>query len=92
MAEIDLYDGLYKYRRKSLYGIARTAGEQRKNLGFDYSQSIFKKTMSPHILRSSNISDFVQFLNDWFVLLINSTKKMRIFRNYTVDKDYKHID
>lgn len=88
----DLYTGLYKYKRQSLYKVARTAGEDRKNLGFDYSDSIFRKTMSNHMFRNQTLVDFLGFSNDFWVKMVDSIKQYRIFKMYSVDKDYKHIN
>ncbi len=88
----DLYTGLYKYKRQSLYKVARTAGEDRKNLGFDYSDSIFRKTMSNHMFRNQTLVDFLGFSNDFWVKMVDSIKQYRIFKVYSVDKDYKHIN
>lgn len=88
----DLYSGLYKYKRQSLYRIAQTAGEERKNLKFDYSNSIFRKTMSSHMFRNQTLFDFLGFGNDLWVKMVDSIKQYRIFKIYSVDKDYKHIN
>lgn len=87
-----IYDGLYRYKRQSLYKIARMAGEERKNLGFDYKDSIFRRTMSSHMFRNQTVSDFLGFLNDIWYLMIESIKQYRIFKVYSVDKDYKNIN
>lgn len=88
----DLYKNLYKYKRQSLYNIARTAGEDRKNLGFNYSDSIFRRTMSNHMFRNNTVVDFLGFANDFWVQMVDSIKQYRIFKVYSVDKDYKHIN
>jgi len=88
----DLYKGLYKYKRQSLYKIARTAGEDRKNLAYDYSDTIFKKTMSNHMFRNQTLTDFMGFMNDIWVKMVDSIKSYKISKTYSVDKDYKYIN
>ena len=85
-------DDLYKYKRQSLYKIAQTAGEDRKNTGYDYTNNIFRRTMSNHMFRNEVMINFLGFLNDIWVKMVDSIKSYRIFKNYTVDKDYKFID
>ena len=82
----------YTYRKKSLYKTAYTFGEDRKNLGFDYTKKIMEKSLSPYIHRNPMMSAFVTYLNDYVVNLITAIKKFKMRRIYTVDKDYQHID
>ena len=84
---------LFKYKKKSLYKIARTAGEQRLNLPFEYSQNneIVRRTMSPHILRNPVVEKFLQFINDHVRLTFKAVSWIKLKRVYTVDKDYEYI-
>ena len=82
----------FTYKKKSLYRISRTFGKTRLHNGFDYSNSVMKKTLSPHIYRNKTMSDFLIYLNDYIVNLINAVKKFNVRRVYTVDKDYEYID
>jgi hypothetical protein len=88
----NLYTGLYKYKRKSLYKVARTYGENRKNVGYDYTDTVLKKTMSNHMFRNQTLIDFLGFVNDIWVKMIDSIKSYKIFKTYSVDKDYKNIN
>jgi hypothetical protein len=88
----ELLKGLKKYKKKSLYKVARTAGEQRKNLGFDYREVIMKKTTSKHLQRNPTVDTFLSFLTDYFTNLIRGVKWIQIHRVYTVPKDYEYID
>jgi hypothetical protein len=88
----DLYSGLYRYKRQSLYKIAKTAGEERKNVGYNYKDTIFRKTMSSHMFRNQTLSDFLGFANDFWVQMVDGIKQYKIFKVYSVDKDYKNIN
>lgn len=88
----DLIKDLKKYKKKSLYKIARTSGEQRKNIGFDYRKSIMNRTTSEHLRRNETASTFMTFLTDYFANLIRGVKWIQLHRVYTVDKDYEYID
>jgi len=85
-------EGLFTYRRPRLYRVACEDCNSRKNLGFDYTDDVIKKTVSPHILRNEVHNKFLIFINDYVVNLINAVKKVRIHRVYSVDKDYEHIN
>ena len=87
-----LFSGLKKYKKKSLYREARTRGERRENLGFDYREEIMNKTTSKHLNRNSTANGFLSFLTDYFSNIIGGVKWIQIHRVYTVDKDYEYID
>lgn len=88
----ELLQGLKKYKKKSLYRIARTAGEQRKNLGFDYREVMLEKVTSKHLHRNDTVYTFMSFLSDYFANLVRAVKWIQLHRVYTVDKDYEYID
>lgn len=92
MNEEVLLKNLKTYKKKSLYKIARTSGEERKNLGYNYSENIMAKTTSSHLRRNSKINNFLSFLTDYFANIIKGVKWIQIHRVYTVDKDYEHIN
>lgn len=83
---------IFTYRKNSLYKIARKAGEKRLNVGFNYRDEVMKRTVSPHMLRNPLMANFLTFINDYVVNLINGARRIKISRNYTVDKDYEYID
>jgi hypothetical protein len=87
-----LFKDLKKYKKQSLYKIARLKGEQRKNLGYNYTETLMDKTLSGHTTRNSTIDGFLTFITDYFVNLIKAVKWVQIHRVYTVDKDYEYID
>jgi len=86
-------EDLFKYKKKSLYKIARTAGEERLNTPFPYAENneIVRRTISPYILRNPVVEKFLQFINDHTALMYKATTWIRLKRVYTVDKDYEYI-
>lgn len=84
--------GRFGYKKPSLYNIAKTAGEERLNIAYDYRNEVMIRNISPHLLRVPIINYFVIYLNDYFVNLISATKIVRIFRVFSVNKDYQHIN
>jgi hypothetical protein len=85
-------DGRFGYKKKSLYSIAKTGGEYRINVAYDYRETVASKSVSKHLLRVPIIYYFTIYMNDYFVNLINTTKVVRIFRVFSVNKDYQHIN
>jgi len=84
--------GRFGYKKISLYNLARTAGEDRTNIGFDYRKEVMSRNISKHLLRVPIIYYYVLYLNDYFVNLIDTAKKVRIFRVFSVNKDYQYIN
>ena len=80
-----------KYKARPLYKLAETFGEERKNLPYNYKETLLSKMLSPYIYRKRDISGFLDFVNDWVVSLLEGVGKLKILKNFTVDKDYKYI-
>jgi len=85
-------DGRFGYKKPSLYNLARTAGEDRINIAFDYRKEIITRNISKHLLRVPIIYYYMIYLNDYFVNLVDTTKQIRIFRVFSVDKNYQYIN
>jgi mevalonate pyrophosphate decarboxylase len=77
---------------KGLYSISETYGEELLNTGLDYSDVILKKTTSSYLFKNETVSGFIVYLNDIMFDLIENVKKIRVFVNFTVDKNYKKIN
>lgn len=82
---------LKKYKAKPLYKLAECFGEERKHLPYDYKETLLSKMLSPYIYRKRDVSNFLEFINDWIVTLLEGVGKLKILKNFTVDKDYKYI-
>jgi len=68
-------------------------GWELKNLGYDYSDTLLKKTMSNYMFKNERLSTFLNdYLNPIVVFLINKVKYIRIYYNYAVPKDYEKIN
>lgn len=75
----------------SLYDTSLKKGEILKHRGFDYSKSLFSRTSSEYLFKNDTVSSFISYLNDIFYVYIEAVKKIRVFHNFTVKKDYKNI-
>jgi hypothetical protein len=76
----------------SLYNETYSQFDEIKNTGYDYTKTLFKKSSSPYLFRNQRLADFIAYLNDIYVEYIESVKKIRVFYNYTVPKDYRKIN
>jgi hypothetical protein len=85
-------EGRFSYKKPSLYSLAKTQGEMRLNIDFDYRNDVIKRSVSNHLLRVPIVYWFTVYMNDYFVNLIDTTKKVRIFRVFSVNKDYQYIN
>tara|TARA_B100000519_G_C14226032_1_gene430047 strand:+ start:1330 stop:1725 length:396 start_codon:yes stop_codon:yes gene_type:complete len=82
---------LKKYKARPLYKYTETFGEERKHLPYDYKETLLSKMLSPYIYRKRDVNAFLEFVNDWIVSLLQGVGKLKILKNFTVDKDYKYI-
>ena len=78
--------------KKSLYDETYNFFEERKNLGLDYSDKIFKRTVSNYLYRNETVAGFLDKLNAIYLNCIESVKYLRIFHNIAVKKNYKKIN
>ena len=76
----------------SLYEITNTRLTNLKNVGYDYKGKIFSKTMSSYLLKDPIRRDILTKLEDIVYFLVEKTKYIKNFINYTVDKNYKHLN
>ena len=77
---------------KSLYDIANNRKTVLKNTGYSYEGKIFQKSMSPYLFRDSNRSDILAQLETIVFFLVEKTKYIKNFFNYTVDKNYTNLN
>lgn len=78
--------------KKSLYDISLQNGTDIKNTGFDYEHVLLKKVSSSYLYKNRILGNIMFFVNKILVTYVDSVKKIRIFSNFTVDKNYKNIN
>lgn len=76
----------------SLYAAQETLRDDLKWKGYDYKQTLISNSVSPYLLRNLRMSDFLKYLNDIAVEYVETVKKIRVYYNFTVDKDARHIN
>jgi hypothetical protein len=76
----------------SLYDKVNTRLTRLKNTGFDYEGKIFERTMSPYLFTDTKRRDILLKYETMIYFLIEKVKTIKTFYNYTVPKDYKHIN
>lgn len=76
----------------SLYNATNSVRDNLKWQGYDYRNTLMSNSVSPYLLRNLKVSNFIKYLNDICVEYIETVKKIRVFYNFTVDKDYRNIN
>jgi hypothetical protein len=76
----------------SLYKFATNRLTRLKNTGYDYEGKIFEKSLSPYILNEQNRRDILNEYEKLIYFMVEQVKLIKTFYNYTVDKDYKHLN
>jgi hypothetical protein len=76
----------------SLYAAQETLRDDLKWKGYDYKQTLISNSVSPYLLRNLRMSNFLKYLNDIAVEYVETVKKIRVYYNFTVDKDARHIN
>jgi acetyl-CoA carboxylase carboxyltransferase component len=81
-----LIQNLFKSRQRRDSDVRKTAVDNRKNLGNDYSQNVLRKSMSAYIFRNNTMNDFVILIQKTFSDLINAVAYLKGFKSYTTKK------
>ena len=63
-----------------------------KNTGFNYEGKIFEKSMSQYLFRDDSRRDILLNYEKLIYFLVQKVKMIKTFYNYTVPRDYKHIN
>lgn len=76
----------------SPYKVTYESGWELKNLGYDYTDTLMKNSLSGYMFRNERLSTFIQsHLNPIMTFFVNKVKFLRIYYNFAVPKDYEKI-
>ena len=83
---------IFVTERKSYYEFIASKNNSKPNSGFEYENRIFEKSLSNITYNGdSNRTSILKSIEKVVFNLIESTKRIRNFRNYIVSKNNKHI-
>jgi len=85
-----LFKDLLVYKRKRLFKIAKHRRDDLKNTKYDYksgNRGLIGKQLSNHIQRNQTMREFLLFVNDYIVSILDNVRFLRNFTNFTVQKD-----
>ena len=77
---------------ESLYKKTLSRHNRLRDTGFDYKGKIFEKSMSPLLFTDPVRKSILEEFEKTVYFLIEKVKVIKTFYNYTVDKDYKHLN
>lgn len=85
---MSLFKDLLVYRRKRLYKISKHRKDDNVNVKYDYKKhGLLNKQISPHIRRNQTMREFLMFVNDYILALLDQVRALKNFSNFTVEKD-----
>lgn len=79
-----------RLKEKSLYKTRKEYFNDKPE--FDYKKGFIERYVSDYLLSNSVVFGFLKKIESILLELNETVKKIRIFENYTVDKDYKGIE
>ena len=85
-----LFKDLLVYKRKRLYKVAKHRRDDLKNTKYDYKsgqRGLIGKQVSQHIQRNQTMREFLLFVNDYIVKLLDQVRYLKKFTKFTVQKD-----
>ena len=78
--------------KKSWYEFIATQNDVRSNVGFDYENKIFEKTMSNQLLNGDEDRTLIlESIEKVVYQLFETTKYIKNYINYTVLKNNKYV-
>lgn len=83
-----LFKDLLVYKRKRLYKVAKHRKDSNLNTKYDYkSNGLLQNQLSRHIQRNQTMREFLMLINDYVLNLLDMTRYLKNYKNYTVEKD-----
>jgi len=86
-----LTDNLFKSRREKVYQVTDSVADNRKHLPNNYRTNILKNSISSHIFRNNQMFDFISYIQLIVASWIDGVNSVKVFKSFTVKKDYKNI-
>lgn len=86
-----LTDKLFKSNRVNTYSIKESAVDDRKHLPNNHRDNILTNSISSHIMKNNQMFDFIQFLQIIISNWVDAVTSLKVFKSYTVKKDYKKV-
>lgn len=87
----DILEGLFKNTKTSIYDATDSAKDDRLNTGYDFSQDIMKKNLSPLLFKNEHLANFINLIQLPIIKFINTVTTLRVYKSYTVKKDYTKV-
>jgi hypothetical protein len=87
----DMLDGLFKNTKISIYDATDSAKDDRKNTGYDFSQDLLRKNLSPLLFKNEYLANFINLIQLPIIKFINTVTTLRVYKSYTVKKDYTKV-
>jgi hypothetical protein len=92
MAEIkNLSDGLFTKEVDSIYSATESVKDNRLNTGHDYSKDMLTRSISAVLLNNTYLNDFILLIQNALVKFVDAVTQLKVYKNYTVKKDYKKV-
>jgi hypothetical protein len=87
----DMLEGLFKNTKISIYDATDSAKDDRKNTGYDFSQDLMRKNLSPLLFKNEYLANFINLIQLPIIKFINTVTTLRVYKSYTVKKDYTKV-
>jgi len=87
----DILEGLFKNTKISIYDVTDSAKDDRKNTGYDFSEDLMRKNLSPLLFKNEYLANFINLIQLPIIRFINTVTTLRVYKSYTVKKDYTKV-
>ena len=88
---MDVTKNLFKVRKKRNYDVRKSIMDDRKNVGNKYRENVLLNSLSKHIQRNPNLSDFLIMVQHVIADMIDSVSYLRSYKSFTLKKEDKKV-
>lgn len=88
---MDVTKNLFKVRKKRNYDVRKNILDDRKHVGNDYRENVLLNSLSRHIQRNPNLTDFLIMVQHIIADLIDSVSHLKSYKSYTIKKNDKKV-
>jgi hypothetical protein len=78
--------------RERLYDLPKKHRDEKDIIGFNYPEELFKKSLSNQILKNPTTAGILKKIQDAWVEGIEAIKRIKVYYDFSVDKDYRKFN
>lgn len=88
---MNIFDNLFKVRKKRNYDVRKNILDDRKFVGNKYRENVLLNSLSRHLQRNTAMNDFLIMIQHVLADLIDSVSHLKGYKSFTIKKNDKKV-